>query len=1029
MRTISKAVADRRLLTVRATVWTGLATALIVSVAAMSSPAFAQQDGASRFRPLAHTNLPASARKPLSLLSKEHVKVVVIMSTPSVAEARAAVIDHSITPAAHAAIQTQVFLQHAGIEGAITSRGGKILAHYANALNGIKVDIERGEVAGLASLPGVVSVVPVMTHTISNTVSVPYIGAPAVWQGVPELKGQHIKIAIIDTGIDYTHANFGGEGTVAAFTAAAAASTLPADPKFFGPKAPKVKGGIDLAGDDYNGGDPTSVPMPDANPLDCNGHGSHVAGTAAGFGVANDGKRFQGPYNEAAYANGFSIGPGVAPLADLYAVRVFGCSGSTNLVTDGIDWAIANDMDVINMSLGAPFGTAQTADAIAVDNAAKAGVIVAVAAGNNGLAPYIVSTPGSADGAIAAAATDAHASFPGALLGLSGGSTITAQDSNGAPLGGSLPVVVLRDSTGAVSLGCNDSEYVDAQIAGKLVVTMRGVCARIQRAQSGQNHGAAAVAMINSSPGYPPYEGVIAGVTIPFFGVLQTDGPALAGAPSATEASATIANPGFGVVASFSSGGPRSADGALKPEVAAPGVSVISTLVGSGNGNLTDSGTSMATPHVAGVAALVRQAHPSWDSATIRGAIIESASPSAMPDYAPRAEGAGLLQAVGATQTEVTIRPTNGRNGALSFGVNEFMHDYHDTEELIVTNHGSSTATFSVASTPTSGVPHTLRLNRSSLAVGPHSHADIRLTLAVPAATAGSTHDASGNDAFQQVAGHITLTPSDATSNHGVTLQLPYYMVPRARSNVSASRRGNRVPVVRLLNVGGALAGTGDFYALGLRNPPTGAVAGGFEPRAIGVQSDPISATDSVVVFAVNTYGRVSTMAAGEYDIYIDVNGDGVWDYVLFMADIGLVTAGGVANGQAGTFLVNLSTGALTQEFLAEGPTDGSTVLIPVFASDLGITPANPRLTYAVNAFDSSGGSESVPGTASFNVFAPSVANAMFVSVPVNGQVDVPIWVDPVEFAVTPALGFMVVTEDNNSGASQANLLGVSGVH
>src|SRR4029077_2344657 len=119
--------------------------------------------------------------------------------------------------------------------------------------------------------------------------------------------------------------------------------------------------------------------------------------------------------------------------------------------------------------------------------------------------------------------------------------------------------------------------------------------------------------------------------------------------------------------------------------------------------------------------------------------------------------------------------------------------------------------------------------------------------------------------------------------------------------------------------------------------------------------------------------------------------------------------------------------GALTQEFLADAPTDGSTVLIPVFASDLGITPANPRFTYAVNAFDSSGGSESVPGTASFNVFAPSVANAMFVSVPVNGQVDVPIWVDPVEFAITPALGFMVVTEDNNSGASQANLLRVSG--
>jgi minor extracellular serine protease Vpr len=368
-----------------------------------------------------------------------------------------------------------------------------------------------------------------------------------------------------------------------------------------------------------------------------------------------------------------------------------------------------------------------------------------------------------------------------------------------------------------------------------------------------------------------------------------------------------------------------------------------------------------------------------------------------------------------------------GRNGALSFGVNEFMRDYHDSEDLLVTNHGSSTATFSVASTQVGGVPHTLHLNRSSLAVGPHSQADIRLTLTVPTATAGATHDAFGNDAFQEVAGHITLTPTDASSNHGVTLQLPYYMVPRARSNVSAARRGNRIPVLRLQNVGGALAGNGDFYAWGLKNAATGAVASGFEPRAIGVQSNPISATNSVLVFAVNTYGRVSTMAAGEYDIYIDVNGDGVWDYVLFMADIGVVTAGGIANGQAGTFLLNLSTGALTQEFLADAPTDGSTVLIPVFASDLGITPTNPRLTYAVNAFDSSGGSESVPGTASFNAFTPSVANAMFVSVPPNGQVDVPVWVDPVEFALTPALGFMVVTEDNGSGAAQANLLRVSG--
>ena len=189
------------------------------------------------------------------------------------------------------------------------------------------------------------------------------------------------------------------------------------------------------------------------------------------------------------------------------------------------------------------------------------------------------------------------------------------------------------------------------------------------------------------------------------------------------------------------------------------------------------------------------------------------------------------------------------------------------------------------------------------------------------------------------------------------------------------------------------------------------------------MQSNPISATDSILVFAVTTHGRFSTVASGEYDIYLDVNGDGTPDYVLFVADIGAVTTGS-ASGQAGTFVVNLATKAILREpFLADAPTDGSTVLLPVFASDLGLSPTNPRFTYVVNAFDDTGAGELVPGAASFNAFTPSVANAMFVPVAPHTAVDVPVWVDPVEFKQTPALGFMVVTEDNTSGASQATLI------
>ena len=176
-----------------------------------------------------------------------------------------------------------------------------------------------------------------------------------------------------------------GPGTTAAFDAAFAADTLPADPALFGPNAPKVKGGIDLVGDDYNANVAGLVCRcpPDPNPLDCNGHGSHVAGSAAGFGVLANGGEYTGSYDQLTHNNSFLIGPGVAPKADLYAVRVFGCEGSTDVVTEAIEWAIDNDMDVINMSLGSNFGPSDTADALAADDASKAGVVV-VSRGNAG---------------------------------------------------------------------------------------------------------------------------------------------------------------------------------------------------------------------------------------------------------------------------------------------------------------------------------------------------------------------------------------------------------------------------------------------------------------------------------------------------------------------------------------------------------------------------------------------------------------------------------------------------------------------
>jgi len=1026
----------------------GVASGMLLSV--LMLPAFAANKSAAinnstqttRFKHYLGTAVRKPAHLPFAAGADQSVVVVVRLSSDPVAVVRAERTDHTITPAEHAAIHQRLDQEQAGVIPSIISRGGKVLARYRDAVNGIKVRIDRSELEGLGSLPGVAEVMPVGKYHLNNAESVPFIGAPAVWQGIPGFRGEGIKIAVIDTGIDYTHADFGGPGTVAAFNAAAATSTLPADPTLFGPNAPKVKGGIDLAGDAYDADITGSVPQPDPNPLDCNGHGSHTSGTAAGFGIGADGTTYKGPYNSAAYNQVFQIGPGVAPKADLYAVRIFGCAGSTNLVVDGIDWAINNNMDVISMSLGSDFGTADTADALAVKNATAAGILVAAAAGNEGFAPYMTSSPGTGVGGISVAAMDSHVSYPGALVKLSGGAGIEVQNSNDAPLTGPLGIVVLRTATGDVSLGCDESEYVDSQIAGKLVVTLRGVCARIARAQFGQAHGAAAVAMINTSPGYPVFEGPIPGVTIPFFGVLPTDAATLTAAATATSFTGnTIANPTYKTAASFSSGGPRFGDSALKPNVTAPGVSIFSTAIGTGNGGLYDSGTSMATPHVAGVAALVRQAHPTWNVRAQRAAVVDTADPAQLLDYTPRIEGAGLVQPVGATTTQAVVFGDDHRNDGgwpfgndsrddtpkgLSFGFEEFTRDFRATREVTVHNYGGSRIVFNVSATAVGGSPHTAHLSRTRITVDPRDEADLDLTLTVPAGTVGSTHDALGNDAFQEVAGYVTLTPADPSMNNGVSLHVPYYLVPRSRSNVQALTAGplnshKSKQQLLLGNIGGAIAGNADFYAWGLVGKPQGIKF--FDTKAVGVQTNLISATDSVMVFAINTFKRFSNSDAAEFDILIDVNGDGKADYDLAALDQGLFEAG-TFSGVDITVLVNLATGAAIEEFPVDSPTDGSTVLLPVLASDLGVTPANPRFTYSETTFNLLDGTQSsLPGTGTFNAFSPSITNALFVPVARNKATLVPVVIDPKEWQKTPARGLMIVVEDNFSGAPQAQLI------
>ena len=966
----------------------------------------------------------------------DHTMVVVTMSEPSLAEARAKAPGHKVSDAKRNAIANAIAAQHASIATALKNLGAKELAHFSGALNGIKVDVTKGNVAKLKQLPGVISVLPVGTFELNNSVSVPFLGTPAVWAGIPGFRGEGIKIAIIDTGIDYTHSDFGGPGTQGAFNFAVSTSTQPADPSMFGPLAAKVKGGIDLVGDAYNANTAGSVPQPDPNPFDCNGHGTHVAGSATGFGVNLDGSTYPGPYDNTTYNTLFKVGPGVAPKADLYSVRVFGCAGSTNVVTDAIDWAVNNNMDVISMSLGSNFGLGDSADAVASQNAALAGITVVAASGNAGPAPYITSSPASGSAVITAAAMDATASFPTVNMTLDVGGPLVAQNSNRAPLPvPPLGIVVLRNGDGTISLGCNQAEYVDATITGKLVVTKRGTCARVQRAQFGQLHGAAAVAMIDSSASsFPPFEGPIPGVSIPFLGVKKTDTVALTGAvpggaggptTATLTAGGTLPNPGFEQVASFSSGGPRYGDSLFKPSVSAPGVSIFS----AGYGEFTDgvglSGTSMATPHIAGVAALVRQAHPGWSERDWRAAITQTGDPVQMINYKPRLAGTGVVQPLAATNTQTVVVGTDAAPDPLSFGFAEFVGRHTSNALVDVHNNGAAAATFNVTSTPALGsVPHTVSILGSTISVAAGGDAYVFVDVNVPAATVGTTHDGSGNDVYSEVAGTVTLTPSTPTMNGGASLTIPYYLVPRVRSQGAVVKPVWTNSHLTETNPGAAIPATTDIFQWGLSGTPQGIAF--VDTRAVGATAFPASPTDNYVLFAINTFTRFSNAAPNEWDILIDLNGDGIPEYVVIAANCSALNAN-APNGTLCSATLRLSDNKLFGLRFADAPTDGTSIELLVKASEMGVTAAAPRFQYALNAFSLDGSSESLPGPAAFNAFAPALPSAATTTVAPNGSALIALGpINLAEWNATPSpLGIMAVTMDNANGAPQATLIPV----
>jgi hypothetical protein len=338
-----------------------------------------------------------------------------------------------------------------------------------------------------------------------------------------------------------------------------------------------------------------------------------------------------------------------------------------------------------------------------------------------------------------------------------------------------------------------------------------------------------------------------------------------------------------------------------------------------------------------------------------------------------------------------------------------------------VKNTAHSPAHFDVSVAQTGapqGSPHSATLSDSQITVPARGKASVDLTLMVPAATAGNS------DAFRDVSGLVTFTPTSVSSNGGVALTVPYLLVPRVSANVNATLPKLKglppTATAKVTNAGSAIDAQADFYAWGLESPYDG--LGHADLRSAGVQSLGGGA-DPLLVFAVNTHRGWSSGFNVEFDIYVDTDGDSLDDFVIFNVDLGLLV-NGVRNGQHAAVYLDLETFALGADFLVDSRTDGSTMLLPLFASSIGLNAGNPRLSYTVLAFDlTSDGEDAFETVAGFNAFTPAISNGDFPFIPSGATVNVPISVDAAEFALTPALGVMIVSQDNKNGAREAKLL------
>ena len=542
--------------------------------------------------------------------------------------------------------------------------------------NGLSVRINPGDLGRLSRLTGVRAVYPVGTATLPEpepgispqlSTALAMTGAD-IAQSALGLTGAGVKVGIIDSGVDYDHPDLGG---------------------CFGPGC-RVTNGHDFVGDAFNstGTGAALVPVPDPDPDDCGGHGTHVAGIVA--------------------ADGGGV-TGVAPGATLGAYRVFGCSGTTSfdIVIAALERALADGMDIVNMSLGAALAWPQHPAAQASTRLVNEGVVVVAAAGNDGpLGLYATGTPSVGEKVISVASFhNTHLRLPYFTVSPDG-TRIGYSSATGAPPAPTSGNALMARTGTAASTADACTALAPGSLAGTVALIRRGTCTFHVKALNAQNAGAAAVVLYNNVPehiGSITVAGAVP-ITIPVVGISGTHGTLidsrLASGPVTmtwTDQLDSFPNSLAGLIASTSSYG-VSPDLSLKPSIGAPGANIFSTYPVERGSYTTLSGTSMASPHVAGAAALLLEASPNTPAQAVERILQNSADPRpwwgnpalGLLDNVHR-QGAGMLDIDDAISALTRIEP-----GELSLGESQ---GGPSTSTLTIRNGGTADAVYNLSHT------------------------------------------------------------------------------------------------------------------------------------------------------------------------------------------------------------------------------------------------------------------------------------------------------------------------------------------